>query len=324
MAMSLARTLSSIEMKDLVIKASQHQDDLAEMEEAQGKRRHKNTMSNTVVSKSKDSEDAVDSPLSKSVAGGSMANNLEPLKSEIECIKLNDVLGQSESFDAFALHVAKEISIEMLVSYCEVEWFVQYVHLGMRFYYEFRLVNTVQFTQLLQYLFDNYEDMIDEEVKTKEVREMLADLPATVPQSYILRTATGGEGVRVQHLRKSSRIEKPVSSKTEQEVLMLVLFMGSSLYNKYVKKNADLEINISAALRKKFTDMFTGWNNQQEAVDLDLNAVINLFVEGEKAMHTLLSYSFTRFKMKRDFERMLASSFSYDRSQHRTSIVAAF
>merc|ERR1719228_819524 len=55
MAMSLARTLSSIEMKDLVIKASQHQDDLAEMEEAQGKRRHKNTMSNTVVSKSKDS-----------------------------------------------------------------------------------------------------------------------------------------------------------------------------------------------------------------------------------------------------------------------------
>merc|ERR1712223_1284768 len=85
---------------------------------------------------------------------------------------------------------------------------------------------------------------------------------------------------------------------------------------KYVKKNADLEINISAALRKKFTDMFTGWNNQQEAVDLDLNAVINLFVEGEKAMHTLLSYSFTRFKMKRDFERMLQSSFFKARTSH--------
>merc|ERR1712083_240267 len=147
----------------------------------------------------------------------------------------------------------------------------------------------------------------------------------------------GGEGLRVvskssEIKRKQSIIEKKADPKTKQEVLMLVLFMGSSLYNKYVKKNADLEINISSALRRQFVDMFTGqsrFNNQQKDIDLDLNAVIHLFVEGEKAMHTLLSYSFTRFKMKRDFERMLESSFTYghgtkQRVSHGHSIVAAF
>merc|ERR1719242_765090 len=162
---TFGRTLSSMEMKDLVLKASRHQDDLDEMEDANLK---KNTMTNSVISQTQSEEDNIFSRVIPSVvAGGSVADMVNVMDS----IKLNDVLGQSASFDAFALHVAKEISIEMLVSYCE-------------------------FTQLLQYLFDNFEHMISSDVHTAEVEAILADLPATVPQSYIIRTATNGEGLR--------------------------------------------------------------------------------------------------------------------------------
>ena len=77
-----------------------------------------------------------------------------------------------------------------------------------------------------------------------------------------------------------------------------------------IQKNADLEINISSALRKKFVAMFTGHNNQDEDVELDLNDVVQLFVDANKAMYKLLGYSFARFKVKKDFERLIESSFS--------------
>ena len=94
----------------------------------------------------------------------------------------------------------------------------------------------------------------------------------------------------------------------------MVLFIGSSLYNKYVKKNSDLEINISSSLRRKFVAMFTGHNNQDEDVEIDLDEVIQLFVDGNKAMYTLLGYSFARFKVKKDFERLCENSFSNAKS----------
>ena len=108
--------------------------------------------------------------------------------------------------------------------------------------------------------------------------------------------------------KSNQQIEQ--NRKNKQQVLLLVLFIGSSLYNKYVKKNSHLEINISSALRRRFVAMFTGHNNQNIHVKIDLDSVVRLFVDGNKAMFTLLGYSFARFKVKKDFERLCRNSFS--------------
>eukprot|EP00483_Globobulimina_turgida_P012872 UN12896 len=198
-------------------------------------------------------------------------------------LTINDVLSKTESFDAFMLHIVKEFSVEILLSYVEI-------------------------TQFLQYLFNNFDDMISSEVHDEEINETLIDFPSSVPESYIIKTATtnlGGGSMRKQShdQRKQSQEKKSQSVLKEEDVLLLVLFIGSSLYNKYVKHNADLEINISSVLRKKFIAMFTGHNQDHKDVDLDLNQVIQLFVDGNKSMYKLLGYSFTRFKAKKNFDR---------------------
>ena len=100
-------------------------------------------------------------------------------------------------------------------------------------------------------------------------------------------------------------MQKETKRKSREDVLLLVLFIGHSLYNRYVKKGAELEINISSSLRQRFVQMFTGHNSNDQDVNFDLNEVIQLFVDANKAMYKLLGYSFSRFKQKKDFQRLL-------------------
>lgn len=172
--------------------------------------------------------------------------------------------------------------------------------------------------------------MISRQVHDEEVNKTLIDFPSNVPQSYIIKTALDGTGTEMRSRNKrrtSSKSDRKHSKSDDQkknennkkrskeEILILVLFIGSSLYNKYVKKNSDLEINISSALRRKFVQMFTGHNNQNKNVEIDLDEVIQLFVDGNKAMYTLLGYSFARFKVKTDFERLCKSESSFSNAK---------
>merc|ERR1712129_161953 len=167
---------------------------------------------------------------------------------------IRHVLSQNETFDVFMLHIAKEFSNEILLCY-------------------------VEFTQLLSYLFEHYDHMISRQVHDEEINETLVNFPSTVPMSYIISTATATS-------------EIGIDDKSKEDVLLLVLFIGSSLYNRYVKKGADLEINISSQLRRRFVAMFTGHNDNDDVVNIDLNEVIKLFVDANKAMYRLLGYSF--------------------------------
>merc|ERR1712218_201062 len=151
--------------------------------------------------------------------------------------------------------------------------------------------------------------MISREVHDEEINETLVNFPSTVPSSYIISTATGMSSKRKQSKNKREELKKQSKCKSKEDVLLLVLFIGSSLYNRYVKKGADLEINISSSLRRRFVQMFTGHNNNDQDVDLDLNEVIQLFVDANKAMYKLLGYSFSRFKQKKDFERLIGTLF---------------
>eukprot|EP00485_Elphidium_margaritaceum_P021891 CAMPEP_0202716830 /NCGR_PEP_ID=MMETSP1385-20130828/105393_1 /ASSEMBLY_ACC=CAM_ASM_000861 /TAXON_ID=933848 /ORGANISM="Elphidium margaritaceum" /LENGTH=473 /DNA_ID=CAMNT_0049378763 /DNA_START=369 /DNA_END=1790 /DNA_ORIENTATION=+ len=261
------RTKSKVQMKDIVLRASQHNDDIEQ-----------------------DNNNGDWTPDDN--AG---ADNVQQQKN---AISMHDILSRNESFTAFTFHIVKEFSVEILVSY-------------------------VEFTQLLQYLFTNYDEMISVQVHDSEVDDILIDLPSTAPLSYIIKTATNGElaankkrtsvfGGSAKRETKESPTEQRglVPQRNKNDVKLLVLFIGSSLYNKYVKKNAELEINISSGLRKKFMALFTrkSHNDQDQDVELELDDVVQLFVDANKAMHRLLSYSFARFKTKKDFHRMLESS----------------
>eukprot|EP01083_Nonionella_stella_P142281 439928_1 len=267
------RTKSKINMQDMVIKASEHDDMNAQDQQTQ-----LNTRKNSKVTRGAKGSLNLKKNLSES--GPNEAN-----------ITLHDILCRQTTFDAFMLHIVKEFSVELLLSY-------------------------VEFTQLLQYLFEHYDEYISKEVHDDEVNMTLIEFPDGVPQSYIIKTATQSI-INDQLSRGRSRDESEameIHKKSKQDVLTMVLFIGSSLYNKYVKKNADLEINISSALRKKFIQMFTGYNNKEEELELDLNQVIQLFVDANKAMFKLLGYSLSRFKSKKDFERLLESSRSTAKS----------
>eukprot|EP01084_Bolivina_argentea_P291131 500324_1 len=190
------------------------------------------------------------------------------------------------------LHINKEFSVEILLSYVEI-------------------------TQFLQYLFNNFDDMISSEVHDVEINETLIDFPSSVPESYIIATATRGAGsMRKMTGRKQSKSKEHQNSvKTAEEVLLLVEFIGSSLYNKYVKHNCDLEINISSTLRKKFTNTLTGHDHTTRTHDpLKMDKVIQLFCDCNKAMYKLLGYSFSRFTAKKDFDRLCEMSVSTARS----------
>lgn len=81
----------------MVLKASQHNDDLQDQETAM------NTRANSDISNNNNSEISYQ-------------------------LTIHDVLGKKESFDAFMLHIVKEFSVEILVSYVEVLCLYIYTH----------------------------------------------------------------------------------------------------------------------------------------------------------------------------------------------------
>lgn len=105
------RTKSKIQMQDMVLKASQHNDDLQDAETAM------NTRANSDIATSH----SLEINTTSSDGGGVDYNNNSKKSSFADYqLTLHDVLSKKESFDAFMLHIVKEFSVEILVSYVEV------------------------------------------------------------------------------------------------------------------------------------------------------------------------------------------------------------
>jgi len=195
--------------------------------------------------------------------------------SKSQWVTLEQILENPKALNLFMIHLSKEYSTELLLSYIEMDQFQKHV---------LRTVDA--FTEM-------HVDLSDAD-NIPDITVM--DTIRNVPKSKILQEFGDLSDLRSigsDQRSQQSDDELPIDEKTMRQIKK----MAHLLHNKYIREGAEFEINICWQSRNKMMKQL-GDKDQLLANDaVKLSHLINLYQQPKEEMRQLLLYSLNRMKV---------------------------
>ena len=218
-------------------------------------------------------------------------------------ITLNQILSHPKAFDLFIHHVAKEFSIECLLSYVEFIQFKKYMFKHMKI---MRSENDIR-----QKSVELYKSIKDKKISFSK-SEIEVDINYGDKQQH-------DDGLNDDRLMSFQDIKFP-SNVPQSEIVYEddINFESNNfkdrskhkiykLYNKYIKSGCELEINISHRSRQALflmIDDYEKWMKDNKYLNLDTVFLMHIFDKCIYQMYNLLKSSYMRFKHSNQFIKL--------------------
>merc|ERR1712228_743 len=242
-----------------------------------------------------------DKPLSKEMANLVQLNDelleLQTTSDSVQSdISLNQILCHSKAFDLFIHHIAKELSIECLLSYVEFIQFKKFMfaHLKvMRTESDIRQksVELFECVQQRNASFGASEININvnygKNPKKGSTSFESIEFPPNVPKSSIVYD----DDVNFNGHKFEDRVKHKIYR----------------LYVKYIRVGAGLEINISHRSRQALASMiddYDNWMKHPKYQNLDTVFLMHIFDKSIVQMLNLMQSSFARFQDSKQFAKL--------------------
>ena len=187
--------------------------------------------------------------------------------SRSDMITIDTVLSNESTIHAFMIHLSKEYSMELLLSYIEMTQFQKYI---------------------LDYIKENGANT-DKDMETEPNIE-LVNFPANIPLSEIIE---GKEEIIIE-------FESDTDINDDGGFIDNAKIKAHKLYNKYVKIGSEFEINISSAERHKLSNLLDKLDVLM-SYNMNLRDLLLLFQDCKSEMKLLQTFSLTRFKNDTEF-----------------------
>ena len=181
-------------------------------------------------------------------------------KTHLRDITVDMTLANESAIHAFMVHLSKEYSMEVLLSY-------------------------IEFIQFQKYVTDRLQD---EKLRSEVLdKTKLTDFefPANIPLSEIIES--------------EQQIVIDVSDSVDVNDMLLneAKIKAHKLYNKYIDTGSEFEINISAVERQKMSDLLSELDDLLTS-NINLKDLILSFEDCKQEMKMLLGFSMIRFKQE--------------------------
>eukprot|EP01084_Bolivina_argentea_P139994 246225_1 len=209
-------------------------------------------------------------------------------------ISLFQVLSHAKAFDLLVNHVAKEFSIECLLSYVEFIQFKQYMYNHLKLNYSIEEIKQKSL-QLFEAIHDRKGSFSKTEIDVNiynpnDINSLSFErikFPSNVPRSHLIYEDDINFETNNFKDRSKYKIYK--------------------LYCKYVKVGCELEINVSHRTRNALSSMIDHldiWMNDNKYQDLDSIFLMHIFDKSIVQMIDLLKSSFSRFRQSNQFAKL--------------------
>eukprot|EP01084_Bolivina_argentea_P144088 252890_1 len=190
-------------------------------------------------------------------------------------ISLDDILSDSKSLHLFMVHLTKEFSIELILSYIEFYQFQEFC------------LNEINSVKIIIHTDDKREIMDTQpHVETMHMNDL-----KNVPKSQIVHETCSSIKFDLTNLHK--------------QILADSKMKAHELYNKYIAQGSKFEINISDKMRKKLINILEDKDNLMNKININLADLVKLFEEPKNEMKMLLQYSYERFKDSEEYEEVI-------------------
>ena len=191
-----------------------------------------------------------------------------------EC-SMEDVLADKDGFDSFFYHLRQEFSTEILLSLVEMTQFKEMV---CDYYHSLGHNNNWNPNMFIKYPKEN------------------------IPKSYIVYASMKELGEKYEFYIKG--IDNEFNARKVDIIIRSYL-----LYERYIKLNAEFEVNISWDKRKKLTAImgdlgeWINYDKFDQMTDVEiLKFLYDVFDDCQQQMDGLLRYAFTRYQMSLLYE----------------------
>ena len=207
------------------------------------------------------------------------SGDIESTSAKTAQCTMEDVLADKDGFDSFFFHLRQEFSTEILVSMVEMTQFKESV-----------------------YQYDKNELNHDDNWNPN----MFLKYPINdMPKSDIVYDSMSDLGKKYEFYIKG--IDDEIKAKRVEFIIRSYL-----LYVKYIKSDAEFQLNISFDTRSKLTqimDSLGDWINYDEFDKMTNTEIMkylyDIFDDCLQQMHTLLTNSFTRYQMSLLYEEFV-------------------
>lgn len=162
------------------------------------------------------------------------------------------------------------------------------------------LMNKHALHQFMQHLFTEYS-----------IECLISFIEFTQFQKYILQNGHGKENnVKMDDIHsdipKSNIFDNDKQYfDSDEEFLKDVKLKSNLLYNKYIKTECELELNISSEMRQELTDILYD-KDRLMTINVNFNDLMKLIEKPKIEMKLLLECSHSRFKLKAEYENVIA------------------
>ena len=237
-------------------------------------------------------------------------------------ITLNMVLSNGEALDLLMRHLEREYSMEVLLSYIELDQFQKYVTNTAD---EFLKNNLVEPTR--SFSMSTTTATVDDGLRVQSER---AASPPKLDQKEPRVRARSEPGMRYSDLRNigdlgSLNVMRTLSGVPTSEILLAMSSISTSrgisldqrtmhdikkkahlLYNKYIKCGSPFEVNVSCYTRSVLRNVLDDKDKLMKDEDVGLVDLVQMFDEVKRDMKQLLSGPFARMKTGTDWAKLTA------------------
>ena len=176
-----------------------------------------------------------------------------------------DTVKNFETFELLMAHMAKEWSMELLLAF-------------------------IEFTQFQMCVYNEYHSEYGSQMKFTSLQEALLSND-DIPKSYIvhhdkMEELMADEGIKLKY---------GITDFTSINTMNVLKIRSYALYNKYVIKSADLQINISYEHRKALYDVMDDMDVYIGSINISEVELFNLYSDCITELTKLLGHSHYRF-----------------------------
>ena len=246
----------------------------------------------------------------KNMKNDKISGNNRNIKEEI--IGLNEIISHKKGIDIFMHHLAREFSVECLLSIVEFIQFQNYIFQETRRIQNERKKkmdnNNNDNNNKLEILNDIVQEM---ESKLLQIKFQIR-LPHTIPNSDAFDQVLicNDESSNNNNNNNNNNSNKNNDDISYESILILNgKKIAYKIYKKYVKVGADYEINIQSRTRKRLMtqiDNYFAWINDK---NVDIVSLFYLFEQCFKEMIALLNGCLTRFRVSPAYKKFKLTYF---------------
>lgn len=204
-----------------------------------------------------------------------------------QSVNLEYILSDKQALNLFMQHIAKEISMECLLSY-------------------------IEFTQYQQRLLQKLKNEPDTKFfKTPITTDNITDeIPiSSIVSNVPINTSSAGyyddlRGSVLLELEMDCDLNSDSKEKTKSDsdlFLFHAKIAAFELYNKYIKTSSKFEINIPWDIRTVIEGKLGNKQKLMNDTECDIRALIIIFENAKNEMYQLLNFSLARFKSTDEF-----------------------